>query len=439
MLNWSSPAYDGGAPLGKYILRACDQTTNSPCDYAGPGEWSGSTPWGNFTPGDNVQYSVVAYSADGPTSSAGSATSAASAFSDAVSGGAAVANFNYALPSVGPPSAPQNVSAGGGFSNGAVTITWTSPSSNGNAPVTGYNITYYDTLNGVAGQNYSTTVNAPNDVQGSTGYSDTIGVSAPGTWTFIVNAVNAAGYTGSSASTTALYRTLNPVNNFYVLVYNWNAVTFNWNPPTYNGNGSNITYFLRACDLTSGPPCAYSGPGAWDGNPAQVPWGNWTLGHTFQFSVVGTTGGASTFDQAVAQGNGVANFNIQMPPSGDPDAPRYGPAPNVAGVSATSGPPGSGTVNLSWYQPDWWAYSWLRGYYVSECNLTAGGCYADPNGIPSSGGYTGMTFGGLTPGDTYEFSVVALLNGGPTASATSFYAATSTDGAPTATGYAVAG
>jgi hypothetical protein len=111
-----------------------------------------------------------------------------------------------------------------------------------------------------------------------------------------------------------LYQPLNAVNDLSATVYNTDGVMLSWTPPTPDGNSSTVTYFIRACDLTSGSPCAYSQPQS-GGNPAQVPWGPWTLGDTFQFSVVGTTGGASTFDQAAAQGNAVANVNIQMPVS----------------------------------------------------------------------------------------------------------------------------
>ena len=441
-LSWAPPAYDGDSALSGYFLRACDQTTGAPCAYAGLGtwqasgqpQWYGATPWGTFPPGDNIQYSVVAangYEAIGSSGGTG--------FNAANSDGSGVSNVNFTLPPVSAPSAP-TITYTSGFVNGAVQINWTSPTSNGNAPITSYSIAYYDTLNGVVGPTYTTTMSVSNDVPGQSTYSDTIGVGPPGTWSFYVYGTNAAGLNGAEGITTQVYYPLNPVNNFYVNVDNTNAVFFNWTPPNYSGNSSAITYFLRVCDLTSGPPCAYAGPGAWDGNPASIPWGNWVLGHNFQFSVVGTTGGASTFNQAVAQGNGVANFTMAMPPSGDPSQPLTGPEPGgVVGVNAYSAGAGSHAVNLYWYAPTWLAGSSLRGYYVSECNLTAGGCYADPNGIPSSGGYASMQFGGLTSGDTYEFSVVALLNGGPTASATSFAAATSTDGAPTAVGYAVAG
>jgi hypothetical protein len=157
IVSWSAPSFDGGNPVTIY------QATASPggaiATVAGPAT---SVTVSGLTNGTAYTFSVLAVNAVG--SGPGSAAS------------------NAVVP-VAVPGPPQNVRAVPG--NGAVTVSWTAPVSNGSSPITGYTLT---------------PASGPAVNLGVTTSTTATGLANGTTYRFTVAAINAIGAGAASTS-----------------------------------------------------------------------------------------------------------------------------------------------------------------------------------------------------------------------------------------------
>ena len=334
-VKWSPPASTGGSPITGYTV------TSSPGGFTCTTSGDLSCTVTGLTNGTKYSFTVVATNGagDGPSGTSNQVTPATV------------------------PTAPLTPSATSG--NSQATISWTTPSSNGGSPITGYTVT------ASPGSHICATTGALTCV--------ITGLNNGTSYTFSITATNLVG-TGSEATTRPVTPATKPSAVINPLATAGNAqATARWAEPALTG-GSPITGYT----VTSSPggfTCTTSGA-------LSCTVTGLTNGTKYSFTVVATNGA----------GDGPAGTSNQVTPSTVPTAPLT--------PSATAG---NAKATVSWTVPSSDGGSPITGYTVTS----------------SPGGFTCTTSGaltctvtGLTNGTAYTFSIVATNANGDSPAAT---------------------
>ena len=327
-LSWTPPTDDGGATITGYTATAapggqtCTTSTTS-CTVEG------------LTNGQPYTFIVVATNAVGDSPASGP--------SDSVTPRTT-------------PNAPNAVTGAPGDKQ--VTVSWTPPTDDGGATITGY------TATAAPGGQTCTTSTTSCTVEGLTNGQP---------YTFIVVATNAVGDSPASLpSDPVTPRTTPNAPNAVTGAPGDKQVTVSWTPPTDNGGSSVTQYQVTAAPggqtcTTSTTSCTVEGL---------------TNGQPYTFTVVAT--------------NAVGDSPASGP--ADPVTPR-----STAGApSAVSGTPGDKQVKVSWTAPGDNGGSSVTQYQVT----------ASTNGATCTTGGTSCTVEGLANGQPYTFTVVATNDAG---------------------------
>jgi len=355
-VTWTAPTSNGGSTITGYTVTASPGGMT-----ASVGGSTTSTTVIGLANGTPYTFTVTA------TNSAG--TSAASAPSNSVT-------------PLGPPSAPNNVTATGG--NAQATVSWTVPVSNGGTAITGYTVT-------------SSPGNLTASASGSSTSTTVSGLTNGTAYTFTVTATNSAGTSAASAPSNPVTPAAPPGAPTNVSATGGNTqATVTWSAPTSNGGAAIISY-----TVTSSP----GGLSATSTTTSATVTGL-TNGTSYTFTVTATnsagTGPASTASGAVV-------------PAGPPSTPTN--------VSAT---PGNAQASVSWTAPASNNGAAITSYTVTS---TPGGLTATVNGSTTS-----ATVTGLSNGTSYTFTVTATNSAGTSAASTASASVTpaAPPGAPTA-------
>jgi hypothetical protein len=304
-----------------------------------------------------------------------------------------------ALVIYGTATPPASVTASAGIKNAA--LTWPAATAQG-TPTTGYTALAIDAT---AANRGGQTCTAPPDTLSCT----VTGLAAADSYTFEVAAINKAGTSPYSAPSNAVtpFDTADPPTGVTAVAGDSTAA-ISWTPPA-NNNGSTVTsYNVTAVDTTSaargGQTCT-------------------TAATTC--TVAGLTDGDTYYAVVVASnaaGPSTSATSSNFVPNGTPTAPSI--------VTATAG---AGSAAVSWSGADG------RGAPITSYTATA----VDQTS-PGRGGQTctvtasTCTITGLTPNDSYVFTVTATNPNGtsapsPASAPATPYAAPSGLTAPTAT------
>jgi uncharacterized repeat protein (TIGR03803 family) len=297
-------------------------------------------------------------------------------------GGASGAS-NSVIPHT-PPGPPTGVAATAG--NGAATVTFTAPASNGGSPITGYTVT--SSPGGIV----KTGPVSPITVTGLTN-----GTS----YTFTVTATNMVGSGPASIASNSVIPLGPPGAPTGVVAMAGNGeVTVGFTAPASNG-GSPITGYT----VTSSPGgIVKTGPAS----PITVT--GLTNGISYTFTVTATN--------AIGPGP-ASNASNSVTPATVPGAPTMG--------TATAG---DGQATVSFTPPASNGGSAITGYTVTS----------SPGGIEKTGTVSPITVTGLINGTTYTFTVTAAnaIGSGPASNASNSVTPATVPGAPTM-GTAIAG
>ena len=353
---WSKP-FDGGDPISGYTIDAFAATGcgSPPCATGLTASSSCATAsctaaFSGLTNGNTYEFTVKATNTVG--------TSAASGLSNQVTPGT----------TPGAPSAPQTFVATAGTESAS--LTWTAPFDSGTSSITGYTIT----ANPGALTTTATAAAVSKTFSGLTG-----GV----TYTFTITASNSAG-TGPGASSSGVFVVGRPQAPTIGTATRGNqSVAVTWTAPTNNG-GSAITSYT----VTASPGGATAVTP--NGSTTNATVSGLTNGTAYTFTVVATN----------AFGNsGSSAASAAATPATTPSAPAIG--------TATAG---NGSATVAWSQPA------SGGAVISSYTLdafTAVGCGTPPCATALTASSACATasctasFGGLTNGTTYEFTVKA--------------------------------
>ena len=364
---WNGSSWQTGATtVPASIASGTDQTSGG--NYADTlYNWSYSMPGADFTSQSHDNFSVTAAATD---SVGNSITTPSTAF-----------GYYYSAP-----TAVTGVTSTVG--NGQVVLNWTTPTDNGNASITGYQV--QDSTDGTTW----TTV-AANTASTSPTYTAT-GLTNGTTYYFRVAAINtvgagAASYVGSASSPG------NPSTPFTVpgapsittgTVGNA-QITLTWNAPSSNG-GANIT--------------GYQVQTSTDGS-------NWTTavantGSTgTSYTVTGLTNGTAYYFQVAAINHTVSDLGSF--------SSSYGPVTPYTTTDAPTSLSGAagqnGQVPLSWTAPASNGGSAITGYSVDYSTNGTSWTSATTNTGSTT---TSYTVTGLTNGTSYYFRVAAINTAG---------------------------
>jgi Fibronectin type III domain len=268
---------------------------------------------------------------------------------------------DLAMPDLGPevtvPGSPRNVVASAG--DASATITWAEPSSNGNSPITGYEVK-------------STPGGVTKTTDGSTLTVTFTGLNNGTQYKFDVAAINAAGK-GPATSSNGATPTASPVvpaapTNVTAALSGPLAVLVTWSPA--DNGGAEITGYTITS--TTGNVSAKAGKGAVSAVVSGL-----TAGQRYKFMVTATNKVGDSLPSSPSPEVIAANI---------PDAPTGVTAIAIAGQKATIQ----------------WAASNGNGSTVSTYTVTAA-----PGGATWTSASTSKTVDSLTAGQSYTFTVTA--------------------------------
>ena len=348
VLSWTAPSSDGGDPITGYTVTPyIGSVALTPAVFVSNAT---TETVGGLTDGTAYTFTVIATNAAG--NSAPSSPSAP-------------------VTPVTVPTAPTSVSGASGDQQ--VVVSWTAPSSDGGAPVSGYSVTPY--IGSVA---QTATVFASNAT------TETVGGLTNGTaYTFTVIATNAVGDGPASAhSAVVTPATLPSAPTGVSGVPGDQQVVVSWAAPSSDGGdpvtGYTVTPYIGSVALT---------PAVFVSNATTETVGGLTNGTAYTFTVIATN----------AAGNGPASApSAPVTPATVPTAPT-----SVSGVS------GDQQVVVSWTAPSSDGGDAITGYTVTPY---IGSVAQTPTIFASNA--TTETVGGLTNGAAYTFTVIATNTAG---------------------------
>ena len=339
-LTWTAPADDGGNSIEYYEVSA-----------DGGGTWTNVGNGYTYTISGLTAKQEYSYQVHGVNAAgAGVASNTASA-------------TPYTVPDAPALSAvPQD---------SAVTLTWTAPASDGGSAITGYLLSYVDPTSG------NTIYASQNPFAAGTTTSTFSGLSNGTQYTFLVQAVNAAGNSlaGTAAATPATVPGA-PANLTAAATGTSGTVNLSWNAPADNG-GAAVTNYEYSAD----------GGNTWTAvSPAST--------STTYMVAAGLTDG-DTYEFAVRAvnpaGSGTASNTAAATPCAPPAAPVITGITPGNGQAAVAFTPGAANGNTG------------ITYVITAVPTSAVG-----NPVTVSGSGSPITVTGLTNGTTYSFSAVAV-------------------------------
>jgi hypothetical protein len=363
-LSWSAPASDGGATVTGYkVYQSTDDASFS--EVATPSGTSQTIT--GLTNGTTYYFKVAAVNSVGTGTQTSSVSASPSASATA-------------------PSVPQSLSATRG--NTQVALSWSAPSSDGGATITGYKV-------------YQSTDDASfSEVATPSGTSHTItGLTNGTTYYFKVAAVNSVGTGTQTSSVNAVPATTPGVPQSLSGTRGNTQVALSWSAPSSNG-GTAVTGYKV---YQSTDDASFSEVATPSGTSHTVT--GLTNGTTYYFKVAAVN----------AVGTGTQTSSVSAVPATNPGVPQS--------LSATHG---NAQVALSWSAPASNGGTAVTGYKVYQSTDDASFSeVATPSG-------TSHTVTSLTNGTQYYFKVAAV-NAVGTGSQTSSVNATpaTTPAAPT--------
>jgi len=211
-LSWTAPNSDGGAGITGYNVYRGTTTGGEATTPVATGIAVANFTDSGLTNGTTYFYRVAAVNSVGTSAPSNEASATPQ-------------------PAIAPPTPPQNLAATG--ANGAVQLTWSAPSSNGGAAVTGYTVFRGTTPGGEASTPIASNVTSLN-------YADT-GLPNGTTYYYEVSAVNAAGTSLPSAEASAAPHATAPTAPLTPTATGANAaVALAWSAPASDG-GAPVT------------------------------------------------------------------------------------------------------------------------------------------------------------------------------------------------------
>ena len=292
-----------------------------------------------------------------------------------LAGGALWATSASAVPAV--PGAPTSLAAQP--VNGAVSLTWVAPTSDGGSPILGYNVY----LGFSSGGESATPINGAT----VTGLTYVVGGLTNGiTYWFTVKAVNVNGSSIASNEASAAPALVPGAPTGLSQVSSNASVALTWSAPSSSGGSAILGY-----DVYQG-----SASGSESATPV-----NGSLVTGLTYTVSGLTNGDTYYFTVKAvntQGASLpSNEAIGNPVPTAPGAPT--------GLVATTG---NALASLSWVAPANTGGSAILGYNIYQGTSSGGENYTTPiNGSSLVAGPT-ATVTGLTNGTTYYFTVKAV-------------------------------
>ena len=370
VVTWTAP-FDEGSAITSYTVTATGDGGNETCTYVVSSPETDSCTVSGLTYGTAYTFTVTATNANGT--------------------GAASAPSNSVTPST-VPDAPTGATATAG--NGSASVSWTAPFDEGSA-ITSYTVTATDS---------TTPANGGQTASGSASPISVTGLTNGDSYTFTVTATNGDGAGDPSDGSNSVTPSAVPDAPTGVTASAGDtSATVGFTAPS--SEGSDITgYTVTATDSTT---------------PANG--GQTVSGAASPITVTGLTNGDSyTFTVTATNGDGTGSASAAsaaVVPSTVPDAPT--------GVAATAG---DSSASVSFAAPSDEG-SDITGYTVTATDSTTP---AD-GGQTASGSSSPITVTGLTNGDSYTFTVVAI-NGdgtGPVSAASNSVAPSAVPDAPT--------
>ncbi len=339
VVSWTAPASTGGSPITSYTVtpnigQPCVTSNGSTtsCDIQG------------LTNGTTYTFTVFATNALGN----GLPSAPVSATPSTV------------------PTAPTSVVATS-YANTKSVVSWSTPSSNGGAAITGYTVTATDTTHPANGGQVNSSAASPLTMTGLTNGD---------AYTFTVTATNASGVGPASAASAPATPSTIPgaATNVAGSSYANTSSVVSWTPPASNG-GAPITNYTVT-----------SSPGAFTCSSVATfcTVGGLTNGTSYTFTVVATNGSGSGPTSAAS---------LPATPATFPGAPTGAVA--VATGSSTS-------ASVSWSAPTVNGGAPVTGYTVTS----------NPGPYVCSTSATTCVFSGLTTGTAYTFTVTAANGAG---------------------------
>ncbi|MGO9828931.1 MAG: fibronectin type III domain-containing protein [Myxococcaceae bacterium] len=270
-LTWAAPASTGGSPISAYDVVVSPTMASAQIVVSGT-----SASVTRLSNGTAYTFTVAAVNAVG--------TGPASLPSSAVTPMA---------PLPGVPTAPSNVTATPGIASAA--LSWTTPSSSGGSPITGYTVTITPPAQG-----------AVITISGTT--ASVTGLANGTTYTFAVAASNAVGTGPASLSGPVMTFDVPGAPTNVVANPGEQAVTLSWTAPASTG-GSPVTSYVIASPEVASPQVTFAGPTS---------------------AVVTSLTDGTSYTFTVAAVNAVGTGPASLPSSPATPEPPSGPPSNLA-------------------------------------------------------------------------------------------------------------
>ena len=380
-LSWKPPADDGGSPIAGYILEGSSDAGNN---------WTQLSSWVGFTAtdsspqrGQTIHYRIRAANEDG------------------YSGWS-----NIASATAGTPGGVTGLSATPSGQN-QIDLSWTAPSDNAGAAVTGYRIQVSPDGTG----NWTNLVD--NTESTATTYSHT-GLQSGTTYYYRVFAINSRGVSISSSNTahaTASATATEPgaPTNLTATASGRNFINLSWTAPANNGGAAITGYRIERSSDGQPPWSPFNIPADDTGHRDQV-----LAGTTYYYRVAATN----------SAGTG--------PPSNVAHATTEASAP-AAPTNLTATASGPTRIVLSWTAPNDNGGVPITGYKI-ESSADGNDWGENPLVEDTGNDKTTYTDPGLTAGTTRHYRVSAINRIGTGAPSNKASATTQAISAPDAPG-----
>ncbi len=366
-LSWTAPSNNGGATITGYRI---ETSTNAGTTWSEQEDDTESTATAyehtGLTPGTTYHYRVSAIN------SAGTGTPS---------------NVDNATTSTATqPGAPTGLSATASGRT-QINLSWTAPSNNGGAAITGYRIE--------TSTNAGTTWSEQEDDTESTAtaYEHT-GLTPGTTYHYRVFAINSAG-TGNpsnvdNATTAGTATQPDAPTGLSATASGRTAISLSWTAPSDDG-GATITGYQIELSTNAGSN--------WSDLMANTGTTSTTYTHTGLLA-------ATTYHYRISAINSVGTGNPSNVDHATTDAASAPDAPT--GLTATAS--GRTAINLSWTAPSDDGGGAITGYQI-ELSADAGSDWSD---LVANTGTTSTTYThtGLLPGTTYHYRISAINSAG---------------------------